>query len=99
MRIGLKQKFILTCVFSLVALTIAVTVVRGALVGGIFMSVDNFSNAQLHMSWMWLFTEYSVCKPSSLSSSPLRDLTFASVSDRMHCFVSGTLCSKGEKGV
>ncbi|KAF2113622.1 hypothetical protein BDV96DRAFT_688594 [Lophiotrema nucula] len=59
-RIGLKQKLILTCVFSLVALTIAVTVVRGTLVGGIFMSVRNFSNAQLQTSWVWLFTEYSV---------------------------------------
>ncbi|KAF2009716.1 hypothetical protein BU24DRAFT_497285 [Aaosphaeria arxii CBS 175.79] len=60
-RIGQRKKIILSCTFGLVALTIAVTIVRGSIFGGAYKTFDSQAKT-LNIAWMWfwLFIEFSV---------------------------------------
>ncbi|KAF1961947.1 hypothetical protein CC80DRAFT_463505 [Byssothecium circinans] len=63
-RISLRKKLILSCTFGLVALTIAVTVVRGSVFGGTYKKFDTNEMRNLNPSWMWfwIFIEFAVGK-------------------------------------
>lgn len=54
-RISLRKKIILTCTFGLVALTIAVTIVRGSVFGGVYKSFNKNRGKSMNMSWMWFW--------------------------------------------
>ncbi|KAI1645027.1 uncharacterized protein F4817DRAFT_344611 [Daldinia loculata] len=61
-RIGLRKKIILSAIFSLVAFTIAVTIVRGSIFGGVYKSVqkDNLQSMNVTWIWFWFSMEYIV---------------------------------------
>jgi len=63
-RISLRKKLILSCTFGLVALTIAVTIVRGSVFGGTYKKFDRNEMRNLNMGWMWfwIFIEFAVGK-------------------------------------
>ncbi|KAL2278487.1 hypothetical protein FJTKL_14409 [Diaporthe vaccinii] len=60
--ISLCQKLVLSSIFSLVAFTIAVTIVRGSIFFGVYKSGDDASRKGLDPSWMvfWWFIELIV---------------------------------------
>lgn len=62
--ISLCQKLVLSSIFSLVAFTIAVTIVRGSIFFGVYKSGDDASRKGLDPSWMvfWWFIELIVCE-------------------------------------
>ena len=96
-RIGLRKKIILSCTFGLVALTIAVTIVRGSVFGGTYKSFDKNENRNLNMGWMWfwIFIEFSVGTSAACirSSVPVNTI---SVSCRLHHIIPGAVCPKRE---
>ncbi|OAK95324.1 hypothetical protein IQ06DRAFT_309680 [Phaeosphaeriaceae sp. SRC1lsM3a] len=61
-RITLRKKLILSCTFGLVALTIAVTIVRGSVFGGTYKKFNANEMANLNPGWMWfwIFIEFAV---------------------------------------
>lgn len=63
-RISLRQKLVLSGIFSLVMFTIAVTIVRGSIFFGVYKSGEDASRKGLDPSWMvfWFFIELIVCK-------------------------------------
>ncbi|KAF2789460.1 hypothetical protein K505DRAFT_223553, partial [Melanomma pulvis-pyrius CBS 109.77] len=63
-RISLRKKIILSCTFGLVALTIAVTIVRGSIFGGTYKKFNQNEMRTLNMGWMWfwIFLEFAVGK-------------------------------------
>ncbi|KAF2684606.1 hypothetical protein K458DRAFT_477792 [Lentithecium fluviatile CBS 122367] len=66
-RISLRKKIILSCTFGLVALTIAVTIVRGSVFGGSYKSFNKNESQNLNMGWMWfwIFIEFAVGKSAA----------------------------------
>ncbi|KAI0006824.1 hypothetical protein F4779DRAFT_544911 [Xylariaceae sp. FL0662B] len=61
-RINKRQKLILTFIFCLVFLTIAITIVRGSVFHSIY-GVDNSEIGKIQSStftWFWFYTEFSV---------------------------------------
>jgi len=69
-RIGLRQKLVLSSIFSLVGFTIAVTIVRGSIFGGTYKSIHEVQHKVVDTSWLmfWFFIQYITCK-----SPPRRD--------------------------
>lgn len=63
-KISLCQKLVLSSIFSLVAFTIAVTIVRGSIFFGVYKSGNDASRKGLDPSWMvfWWFIELIVCE-------------------------------------
>jgi hypothetical protein len=63
-RVSLRKKLILSCTFGLVALTIAVTIVRGSISGGIYKMFDqnNIQNLNIGGMWFWSSFEFAVGK-------------------------------------
>ncbi|KAI8960634.1 hypothetical protein F5Y11DRAFT_260544 [Daldinia sp. FL1419] len=61
-RITLRKKILLSGIFSLVAFTIAVTIVRGSIFGGVYKSVekDNLRTMNVTWIWFWFSIEYIV---------------------------------------
>ncbi|KAI1080921.1 hypothetical protein F5B20DRAFT_579738 [Whalleya microplaca] len=61
-KMTLRQKFVLTSVFLLVGFTIAVTVVRGSIFGGVYKDVQKADRKVFDTAWVlfWLFIEYIV---------------------------------------
>jgi small-conductance mechanosensitive channel len=61
-RMNLRQKLYMSGIFSLVGFTIAVTVVRGSIFGGVYKSIDSNKRQEMNTTWIWFwFTmEYSV---------------------------------------
>jgi hypothetical protein len=62
-RISLRKKLILTGTFGLVALTIAVTIVRGSVLGT-YKKFNTNERLNLNPGWMWfwIFIEFAVGK-------------------------------------
>jgi hypothetical protein len=63
-RVSLRKKLMLSCTFGLVALTIAVTIVRGSVFGGTYKKFDQNKMRNLNVGWMWFWTfiEFAVGK-------------------------------------
>ncbi|KAI0100907.1 hypothetical protein GGR51DRAFT_531356 [Nemania sp. FL0031] len=62
-KLNLKQKAVLTGVFLLVSFTIAVTVIRGSIFGGVYKSLSEVENRKvINTSWIlfWFVIEYTV---------------------------------------
>ncbi|KAK3331311.1 hypothetical protein B0H66DRAFT_546300 [Apodospora peruviana] len=59
-RIGLRQKLVLSSIFSLVGFTIAVTIVRGSIFGGMYKSLEQVDRKVMDTSWMefWYIVQY-----------------------------------------
>jgi hypothetical protein len=57
-RVSLRKKLILSCTFGLVALTIAVTIVRGSISGGIYKMFDQNNIQNLNIGWMWFWSSF-----------------------------------------
>ncbi|KAL7628399.1 hypothetical protein AAE478_002601 [Parahypoxylon ruwenzoriense] len=61
-RISMRKKLVLTFVFCLVFLTIAITIVRGSIFHSVY-SADSSEIGQIQSStftWFWFYTEFSV---------------------------------------
>ncbi|KUI53627.1 Lipase [Cytospora mali] len=61
-KIGLRKKLLLGGIFGLVGFTIAVTIVRGSIFGGVYKSINADGGNELNVSWIWfwLYVEYTV---------------------------------------
>ncbi|KUI69817.1 Lipase [Cytospora mali] len=61
-KISLRKKLILGGIFGLVGFTIAVTIVRGSIFGGVYKSINADGGSELNVSWIWfwLYVEYTV---------------------------------------
>ncbi|KAI0184115.1 hypothetical protein EV127DRAFT_399380 [Xylaria flabelliformis] len=61
-RVNLRQKLILTIIFSLVFFTIAVTIVRGTIFTTVYSSAgtENGKEVELSFAWFWYYIEFSV---------------------------------------
>ncbi|KAI1352374.1 hypothetical protein F5Y01DRAFT_279957 [Xylaria sp. FL0043] len=61
-KMNVRQKVILTSVFLLVGFTIAVSIVRGSIFGGVYKSVSQTNSNVLNTAWLlfWFFIEYIV---------------------------------------
>lgn len=68
-KISMRQKLILTAVFLLVGFTIAVTIVRGSIFGGVYKSLEEADGQVINMAWLlfWFIIQYFVCMLSFLS--------------------------------
>jgi hypothetical protein len=65
-KMNVRQKAVLTSVFLLVGFTIAVSIVRGSIFGGVYKSVSEVNSNVLNTAWLlfWFYIEYIVCKSS-----------------------------------
>ncbi|KAI0188148.1 hypothetical protein EV127DRAFT_513172 [Xylaria flabelliformis] len=54
-RINLRRKLILVGIFSLVAFTIAITVVRGSIFGGVYKSFNPDHPETMNITWIWFW--------------------------------------------
>ncbi|KAK7995128.1 hypothetical protein PG990_013901 [Apiospora arundinis] len=61
-KISMRQKLILTAVFLLVGFTIAVTIVRGSIFGGVYKSLEEADGQVINMAWLlfWFIIQYFV---------------------------------------
>lgn len=99
-RIDLKKKIILFGIFSLVSLTIAVTIVRGSILGKAYKTHDAHKGREINVTWIWFwfFIEYSLCKFSNFSQ-PFRRLTLCSILHRISCFIPSSFHSEREESM
>ena len=61
----MRQKLVLTGVFLLVGFTVAVTIVRGNIFGGVYKAVGDANHLRvLNIGWLlfWFMIQYIVCK-------------------------------------
>jgi hypothetical protein len=60
--ISLRKKLVLSGTFGLVALTIAVTIVRGSVFGGTYKKFHANEEQNLNVAWMmfWIYIEFAV---------------------------------------
>lgn len=51
-------------VFGLVGFTLAVTIVRGSIFGGVYKSIQEGNNNQPNITWIWFwfYVEFTICK-------------------------------------
>ena len=63
-RLNWRQKLVLSGVFLLVGFTIAVTIVRGSIFGGVYKAVKQSDRQVIDSSWMlfWWYIEFVVCE-------------------------------------
>jgi hypothetical protein len=54
-RLSLRQKVVLSLIFSLVGFTIAVTIIRGSIFGGAYRSIDATEQQDMSTPWIWLW--------------------------------------------
>ncbi|KAI2465944.1 hypothetical protein F4781DRAFT_445542 [Annulohypoxylon bovei var. microspora] len=54
-RIDFRKKAILAALFSLVAFTIVITVVRGSVFSGVYISIDQQDVQPINVAWLWLW--------------------------------------------
>lgn len=66
----LLQKLLLTGVFLLVGFTIAVTIVRGSIFGGVYKALKDVDHKVINTAWVlfWFFIQYIVCELSILDT-------------------------------
>ncbi|KAL1845875.1 hypothetical protein Daus18300_014421 [Diaporthe australafricana] len=62
-KVGLRKKLALSGIFGLVAFTIAVTIIRGSIFGGVYQSISEHNMKQLNITWIWFWfnIEFDVC--------------------------------------
>lgn len=63
-KITSRKKILLSAVFGMVGFTIAVTIVRGSIFGGVYKSVNESGESEVNTTWItfWFFVEFTVCK-------------------------------------
>lgn len=63
-KIALRQKLVLSSIFSLVVFTVTVTIIRGSIFGDVYKSAEEANHKGLDPSWMvfWFFIELIVCE-------------------------------------
>ncbi|KAH8600690.1 hypothetical protein B0O99DRAFT_503041, partial [Bisporella sp. PMI_857] len=63
-RISIRKKITLSAVFSLVIFTMAVTIVRGSIFGGVYKSIDKDNMREMNVAWIWFWfsIEFTVGK-------------------------------------
>ncbi|KAI1439196.1 hypothetical protein GGR50DRAFT_690546 [Xylaria sp. CBS 124048] len=54
-RLTLRKKLALSGIFGLVAFTIAVTIIRGSIFGGVYQSISEHHKQQLNITWIWFW--------------------------------------------
>ncbi|KAI1758902.1 hypothetical protein GGR53DRAFT_524296 [Hypoxylon sp. FL1150] len=54
-KLNIRKKFALTGIFGLVALTIAVTIIRGSIFGGVYRSISEHEIKQINVTWIWFW--------------------------------------------
>jgi hypothetical protein len=53
--LGLRKKLALSGIFGLVAFTIAVTIIRGSIFGGVYQSISEDNMKQMNVTWIWFW--------------------------------------------
>ncbi|KUJ19324.1 uncharacterized protein LY89DRAFT_581825 [Mollisia scopiformis] len=63
-RVSTRKKIALAALFSLVIFTIAVTLVRGSLFGGVYKPLNYSDKKEMNITWIWFWfsIEFTVCK-------------------------------------
>ncbi|KAM0817185.1 putative glycoside hydrolase family 31 [Seiridium cardinale] len=54
-KLSLRKKLALSGIFGLVAFTIAVTIIRGSIFGGVYLSISEHNMKQLNITWIWFW--------------------------------------------
>lgn len=54
-RTSLRKKLMLSGIFALVGFTIAVTIVRGSVFGGIYKNLDDSTLQVMNVTWIWFW--------------------------------------------
>lgn len=94
-KITLRKKLLLSTVFGLVGFTIAVTIVRGSIFGGVYKSIDSTGTNEINISWItfWFYVELTVCEyhlPETFQSRSLTD-HINSIHHRLHRLLQNTI--------
>ncbi|KAF1849696.1 uncharacterized protein K460DRAFT_390372 [Cucurbitaria berberidis CBS 394.84] len=60
--INRKKKLMLSGIFSLVVFTMAITIVRGSIFGGVYKTIDQNKRMDMNVTWIWFwfFIEFAV---------------------------------------
>ncbi|KAF2119898.1 hypothetical protein BDV96DRAFT_566279 [Lophiotrema nucula] len=60
--IALKKKLMLSGIFGLVVFTMAITIVRGSIFGGVYKTIDQNKRMDMNVTWIWFwfFIEFAV---------------------------------------
>lgn len=60
--------------FGLIGFTVAVTIVRGSIFGGVYKSLNDISGSELNITWIWFwfYVEFTVCKYHATTSPSLQ---------------------------
>lgn len=63
-KLSIRKKILLSAVFGLVGFTIAVTIVRGSIFGGVYKSLNEGQSQEENISWIWFwfYVEFTVCE-------------------------------------
>lgn len=69
-KITFRKKIVLAAIFGLVGFTIAVTIVRGSIFGGVYKSINAHGGNEVNITWIlfWFYVEFTVCKSRLFSS-------------------------------
>ncbi|KAI0106535.1 hypothetical protein F4776DRAFT_668328 [Hypoxylon sp. NC0597] len=54
-KLSLQKKLALSGIFGLVAFTIAVTIIRGSIFGGVYQSISEHDMKQINITWIWFW--------------------------------------------
>lgn len=54
-KLDLQKKLALSGIFGLVAFTIAVSIIRGSIFGGVYQSISEHEIKQLNITWIWFW--------------------------------------------
>jgi hypothetical protein len=98
-QIDRKKKIMLFGIFSLVSFTIAVTIVRGSIFGGLYKTIDEETRRDMDVTWIWFwfFIEFAVCEfPKYLLG--VRRLILCSIHHRLSRLIPSFLHSESEEG-
>lgn len=69
-KVTFRKKIVLAAIFGLVGFTIAVTIVRGSIFGGVYKSINATGGNEVNITWIlfWFYVEFTVCKSMLLFS-------------------------------
>lgn len=54
-KVSLQKKLVLSAIFGLVTFTIAVTIIRGSIFGGVYQSITEHHMKQMNITWIWFW--------------------------------------------
>ncbi|KAI0806445.1 hypothetical protein GGR55DRAFT_652686 [Xylaria sp. FL0064] len=54
-KLSIRKKLALSGIFGLVVFTIAVTIIRGSIFGGVYQSISEHHTKQLNITWIWFW--------------------------------------------